>query len=54
MDEKNGAKATIPLTRTRASTIALKNVVQSVIDFSFQLSAFSSVCLPSNSAGRCR
>jgi hypothetical protein len=30
-DEKNGAKATIPLTRTRASVIAVRNVVQSVI-----------------------
>ena len=31
VEEKNGAKATIPLTRTRASVIALRKVVQSVI-----------------------
>ena len=31
VDEKKGAKATMPLTRTRASVIALRNVVQSVI-----------------------
>ena len=30
VDEKNGAKATMPLTRTRASVIALRNVGQSV------------------------
>ena len=30
-EEKNGAKSTIPLTRIRASVIALKNVVQSFI-----------------------
>ena len=31
VEEKNGAKATIPLTRTRANVIALRKVVQSGI-----------------------
>jgi len=31
VEEKNGAKTTIPLTRTRASVMALRNVVQSAI-----------------------
>jgi hypothetical protein len=39
VDEKKGAKATMPLTRTSTSAIALRNVGQSVNDPSFQLSA---------------
>jgi hypothetical protein len=31
VDEKNGAKTSIPLTRTRVSVIALRNWVQPVI-----------------------
>jgi hypothetical protein len=31
VDEKKGAKATMPLMRTRASVIALRNVGQSVM-----------------------
>src|SRR5579863_6204185 len=40
VEEKNGAKTTIPLTRSSASVIAARKVVQSVI---VQLSAFSSL-----------
>jgi hypothetical protein len=36
VEEKKGAKATIPLTRTRASVIALRKLVQSGM-ISFQL-----------------
>jgi hypothetical protein len=41
VEEKKGAKATIPLTRTKASVIAPKKLVHSGILFSSWLLAFS-------------
>jgi hypothetical protein len=41
VEEKKGAKATIPLTRTRVRVIALKKLVQSGMFFSSWLLAFS-------------